>query len=90
MMGLLRKLFLLLFVEKRCREKAEAAMSRRRGNKAGGAPVSREQLIRQALKMCQKKEHLWDDMSEEERAKVLEQLGNGMAAQIEQMKGASD
>ncbi len=88
MISLLRWLFLLLFVEKRSRKKAEAVMLDRRSG-AAGAAVSREQLIQQALEMRQKKEHLWEDLSEEERAELLEQLGDGMEAQIEQIKGAS-
>ncbi len=85
MLGLLRKLLLPLFVQKSSRDRVASGRARGRG-----APVSREQLIKDALMVRKQKEHIWEDLSDEERARMLEQLGDGMAAQIEQMKGGSD
>lgn len=92
MLSLLRKLFLWIFVDKRARAKAEAVLeSRQRRGRPGAAAAGgdREQLIKNALKLRQEKEHLWNDLPEEEREKLMEQLGEGMAAQIEDIKGTS-
>jgi len=98
---MLRKLFLWLFVESKSRQHADQVladrktMSTRRKAAASsaaeghfGQPPSedREALIMQALNVRADKEHLWNELSEEEREKLLEQLGDGTKAMIQQMK----
>ena len=95
MLSLLRKLFLWIFVDKRARARAEAVLESRqrrvpRGRSgAAAADGDREQLIKNALKLRQEKEHLWNNLPEEERERLVEQLGEGMVAQIEDIKGTS-
>ena len=95
MLSLLRKLFLWIFVDKRARARAEAVLASRqrrvpRGRPGAAAPDGdRDQLIKNALKLRQEKEHLWNNLPGEEREKLMEQLGEGVAARIEEIKGTS-
>lgn len=87
MAKILRNLLLTIFVSKKNRAAANTALDRRRDLRQQGQPaVDRADLIKQALATRQQKEHLWNELSEEEREELMGSLGDGMRDQIAAMQ----
>ncbi|MHA1565175.1 MAG: hypothetical protein ACTSX7_07675 [Alphaproteobacteria bacterium] len=87
MAKILRNLMLALFVSKKNRATAGAALDRRSNVRAHGrAAVDRSDIIKQALATRQQKEHLWTELSEEQREELMGSLGDGMRDKIAAMQ----
>ncbi len=87
MAKILRNLLLAIFVSKKNRAAANAALDRAGSvRRHGRTAVDRSDLIKQALATRQQKEHLWNELSEEEREELMGSLGDGMRDQIAAMQ----
>ena len=90
MAKILRNLMLAIFVSKKHRAAAGTALDRRRDvRRHGRTAVDRSDLIKQALATRQQKEHLWNELSEEQREELMGSLGDGMQDQIAAMQAGA-
>ncbi len=93
MAGILRQLMLAIFVSKADRPAAAAALDRRaaktKAKVAAAAPADRAELVKQALATRRQKEHLWNELSAEQKEELMGSLDRGMRGKIAAMQASA-
>lgn len=89
MAKIFRNVMLALFVSKKNRAAAVAALDKRGAKRPGtklAATADRSHIIQQALAARREKEHLWNELCDEQKEELMGSLGEGLRTTISAMQ----